>query len=269
MAELWTNNAESTLSGSITDSATSLTVQAGHGALFPSPSNGDYFWLTIESEIVKCTARSTDTLTVTRAQQGTSAAAHADAVAVKLNWTAESARFASYNWVPGRVTGLWYTGTPMVFGSNGTIVLNRLFAIPFYVGAAQAFDGIGVASIGVASAFTRLGVYADNSGKPSTLIVDAGQVDCGTSGEKSASISVTLRGLVWVAGVGQGVAPSVTRMGLLQGPHAGSSNLYSVATAGMGYSQDGISGTLPSSWGSTYNVVAAANVAPQIGLRAA
>lgn len=90
MAELWTNNAESTLSGAITDVATSLAVQVGHGARFPSPSNGDYFYLTIESEILKCTARSTDSLTVVRAQQGTSGAAHADAVAVKLLWTADS-----------------------------------------------------------------------------------------------------------------------------------------------------------------------------------
>jgi len=272
MAELWTNNAESTLSGSITNVATSLTVQSGHGARFPAigSGTGDHFWLTIEDEIVKCTARSADTLTIVRAQQGTSGASHADAVAVKLLWTAESARYVAYNFLPGRISGNRYCGIPMGTNSNGTITLNTLYAVPFYVGAAQAFDGIAVASLGVASAFTRLGIYQDGGGKPGALVVDAGQVDCATAGEKVASISVTLRGLVWVAAVGQGVAPSVTRMTtVLYVPQVGSTSIYSVGPGGIAYSQTGITGGLPDPWGSTYTPVGASATVPQIVLRAA
>jgi hypothetical protein len=64
-------------------SGTSLTVQAGDGALFPQPSTDGAFNVTIwpagsapissNSEIVRCTARSGDTLTITRTQEGTSA----------------------------------------------------------------------------------------------------------------------------------------------------------------------------------------------------
>ena len=64
-------------------SGTSLTVTAGHGARFPAPSTDGSFYATIwptavtpdpsNAEIVLCTGRSTDTLTIVRAQEGTSA----------------------------------------------------------------------------------------------------------------------------------------------------------------------------------------------------
>jgi hypothetical protein len=77
--ELWANNAISTLSVSIIAGDTSIVVQSGDGALFPAITGSDYFWATLVGggnvEVVKVTARSTDTLTVTRAQQSTSAIA--------------------------------------------------------------------------------------------------------------------------------------------------------------------------------------------------
>lgn len=80
MVMKFTNNASSTLASGITNVATSLTVASGNGALFPTLSAGDYFYCTLTNaigtiEIVKVTARSTDTFTITRAQDGTSAAA--------------------------------------------------------------------------------------------------------------------------------------------------------------------------------------------------
>ncbi len=81
------NRAVSALASGISDSDLSLTVTTGEGAKFPQPGNG--FHITIEDEILKCTARSTDTLTVTRAQEGTSAAAHSSGAMVSLNITAQ------------------------------------------------------------------------------------------------------------------------------------------------------------------------------------
>ena len=80
------NRALSTLASDITDSDLSLTVAAGEGALFPSTYP---FHITIEDEILTCTNRSTDTLTVTRAAEGTSAAAHTAGKAVVLRITAQ------------------------------------------------------------------------------------------------------------------------------------------------------------------------------------
>jgi len=72
------NNAFSTLAGSLTNVATSCTVQTGHGARFAVET--DFTYLTLEDsggniEIISCTARSGDTLTITRAQDGTTARA--------------------------------------------------------------------------------------------------------------------------------------------------------------------------------------------------
>lgn len=80
--QLFANNAVSALASGIGASDTTLTLRSGDGSLFPNPSSPDFFYLTLSQagsesswEIVKVTARSTDTLTVVRAQQGTTAAA--------------------------------------------------------------------------------------------------------------------------------------------------------------------------------------------------
>lgn len=71
LKEILKNNPTTTLNGNITNSATSIVVTAG--SVFPSTGN---FRLICESEIMLCTARSTNTLTVTRGAEGTSAVAH-------------------------------------------------------------------------------------------------------------------------------------------------------------------------------------------------
>lgn len=98
MPQLYANNAYGSLASSITAAATTITLASGNGARFPNPTNPDFFLLTLigldgngnESswEIVKCTARSTDSLTVTRAQEGTTAAIWAGATRVELRATA-------------------------------------------------------------------------------------------------------------------------------------------------------------------------------------
>ena len=80
MSNLFTfaNNASSTLSAPISNTALSVSLAAGTGALFPNPSAGQQFALTFNdaatgllTEVVYCTARSGDTLTIVRAQEGT------------------------------------------------------------------------------------------------------------------------------------------------------------------------------------------------------
>ena len=94
MPELFANGAASTLASVISDSDLSLTLATGEGALFPSPTGGDYFHATITNgsdlEIVRVTARSSDTLTIVRAQQSTSAAAFALGASVQIRLTAEA-----------------------------------------------------------------------------------------------------------------------------------------------------------------------------------
>ena len=81
---LFSNNASTTLASPLSSSATTMTVYPGQGALFPSPSSGQAFTVTLTSastgistEIVFCTARSGDTFTIVRGQEGTTAQAWA------------------------------------------------------------------------------------------------------------------------------------------------------------------------------------------------
>lgn len=80
------NFAAGTASTGYDAAATSVALTTGHGARFPAPSTDGSFnlvwWNSTDYpyaaddpnvEIVRCTARSTDTLTVTRAQEGTTA----------------------------------------------------------------------------------------------------------------------------------------------------------------------------------------------------
>lgn len=89
MVMKFTNNATATLAASISASSVSITVTTGQGNLFPALSAGDYFYAALEDssnnvEYIKVTARSGDTLTAVRGQDGTAARAYAAADRVEL-----------------------------------------------------------------------------------------------------------------------------------------------------------------------------------------
>ena len=88
-----TNNAYGVLNASINSSATTIVLNSGEGARFPTLSTGDYFYATLidtsnNLEIVKVTARSTDSMTVVRGQDGTSARAYSTSDRFELRPTA-------------------------------------------------------------------------------------------------------------------------------------------------------------------------------------
>lgn len=90
---LWTNNASSLLASGILSTDTSLTVTATQGAEFPAPGAGQVAMITLEDvsgniEITKCTGRTGDTLTIVRAQEGTTALAFASGSRVEKRITA-------------------------------------------------------------------------------------------------------------------------------------------------------------------------------------
>jgi hypothetical protein len=127
MAILFTNNAATNLASSITSIATSLTVTASTGALFPNPTGGDYFLLTLIGisgspiEIVKVTARSTDTMTIVRAQEGTTASAFTGGDQAQLRITAGTMNGAAQS---GLASG-GLTENTQTISSSYTISTNR------------------------------------------------------------------------------------------------------------------------------------------------
>jgi len=118
----FTNNASTTLASGITAIATSLTVATGAGALFPTPSGAAFFYCTLQNvagtlrEIVKVTARTTDTFTIVRAQDGTSGQIFSTSDKVELRVTA-----ADLNNFGQLDTGnTWATGQTFVAPVLGT-----------------------------------------------------------------------------------------------------------------------------------------------------
>ena len=93
MGVKFSNNAKTTLSASVSTSATSVSVASSSG--FPSLSGGDYFYATMVQqaddtalEIVKVTAVSGTTWTVSRAQDNTSAGSFASGDKIELRASA-------------------------------------------------------------------------------------------------------------------------------------------------------------------------------------
>ena len=146
---LFTNNAATGLVYPITSSATTLTVNGGSGTLFPNPTGGNYFMITLISsgsgnmEIVQCTARSGDTFTIVRAQEGTTAQSFAIGDAVQLRITAGSL---------------------------------QTFANPTVVNSVAAGTGIGVSSSTGNVTISNTGVTALNAGTGISLSGSTGTI---------------------------------------------------------------------------------------------
>lgn len=109
MIPLFTNNASTTLAANVSaipaTGSITLTVAPGKGALFPSPTSGYYFPVTCvnssgQREVFACTSRSVDTLTVTRAQESTTALAFNTGDSISLRMTAGSLSDLLLNLLP-------------------------------------------------------------------------------------------------------------------------------------------------------------------------
>jgi len=135
---LFANNASSTLAGPISNVATALNVASGQGALFPNPSAGQQFAVTMNdaatgllTEIMYCTARSGDTLTVTRGQEGTTAQnwAAGDLIANLITAGQMQAMQQSALLFPARIVTASGPFTINLTDGYGEIGLNRTTAL--------------------------------------------------------------------------------------------------------------------------------------------
>lgn len=137
MGILFTDNAASTLAAPITSTATSFSVAPNTGGIFPQPlSTADYFMATLEDpmqnpiarEIVQVTARTGDTFTVLRAQEGTTALAFNGGVTVAHRVTAGTMRtiLASLT-----TTGAYYLGAfanaPTAQNNGTSLITGNLY----------------------------------------------------------------------------------------------------------------------------------------------
>lgn len=76
MSQLFANNASTSLLSAVSASDSTITVAGGDGTLFPEPTSPDFFLVTCitsagDVEVMRCTARSGDVMTVERGREGT------------------------------------------------------------------------------------------------------------------------------------------------------------------------------------------------------
>ena len=163
------NNAQTVLAAGISASATSLTVNSGTGSLFPAPSDGvSFFKLTLIdaatgqlSEIVHVTARTGDTMTIERGQEGTTARAwSANDIAANM-MTAGTLKYILANFQPldatltalaGLATGAnklpYFTGTDTASQTDLTSVGRNIIGkgtiadILTYLGFSEYIKGL-------------------------------------------------------------------------------------------------------------------------------
>lgn len=127
--QLFKNNASSSLAFDVNATDNTLVLAAGEGNRFPSPAGVEFFLLTLTQgvglesswEIVKCTARSGDSLTVARAQEGS----------VGLAWAA------------GSKAELRVTAGTLVYSSSWEGITNKPAVIAAGADAAAARAAIG------------------------------------------------------------------------------------------------------------------------------
>tara|TARA_B100000212_G_scaffold337655_1_gene312877 strand:+ start:524 stop:1456 length:933 start_codon:yes stop_codon:yes gene_type:complete len=188
MSVKFANNAHSTLASSITTSATSITVASGQGARFPSLSSGEYFYATLidtsnNLEIVKVTARSTDVLTATRAQESTTARAFASGDRIELRVTAQGIVDATTIQADQVVNSMIATDAV----NADSIVANAVGASELNVsgngtaGQALLSDGDGTFSFGdITQNFVKRTVITNNNRYAHSSTSDSGNVWTGS-----------------------------------------------------------------------------------------
>lgn len=157
MTQVFKNNAYASLAAELSASGTLATLAAGQGARFPSPAGGDFFLATLilldgngaetAWEIVKCTARATDGLTIERAQEGTTARIWPVGSRIELRTTAGT--LDSFTDVTQAAAA---APVQSVFGRTGTVTLQSTDvtgALGFTpLDAAQKSAANGIAPLG-------------------------------------------------------------------------------------------------------------------------
>lgn len=244
---LFANNATSTLAGSISNVAVTCNLAPGTGALFPNPGADEYFVMTftdaatgILKEIVHVTARATDTLTIVRAQEGTTALAWtAGDIAANLNTAGTMAGLVQPDDNPGRLLDI------LVVTANGAV------ALPAGTNAIVV-EGVGAGGGGGSADVTGAGEFAAGSGGGSG---GWGKVRV-TSGVDSLTATIGVGGVGGVVGVSGGVGADGTNTVLtgtfgtitFPGAGGGAAGIAIVPPAAVG---GGAAGALASQTGGT------------------
>jgi hypothetical protein len=168
---LWTDNASTLLASGINNSQTTCTVSAGQGALFPNPAAGQIFVGTFEDtsgniEVFWCTARTGDTFTITRAQEGTTALAFASGSRVEIRCTAGMLQAMLQKNGGDTMTNTTSLTGVLALGSSGSIQGGE------FTGAVRSGPGVTAGQISVSAGAG----YVGTAGTPANQILTPGNI---------------------------------------------------------------------------------------------
>ena len=180
---LFTNRASATLASAITPTSTSLTLASGQGSLFPNPGADEAFHATLvdafgNSEIVRCTARSGDVLTVVRGVENTTPRTFAAGSRVELRLTAEMVNsFVQGAFLPPLKANLDFGGFAPVNVNWGVVTIDaaalRVAGVPVVTTARQITVGPGMSGGGALNADLAIGLrFATNAEAEEAMVAD-------------------------------------------------------------------------------------------------
>ena len=220
---LFTNNASTVLAAAVsTTSQTTITVASGTGGLFPSPAVGEYFPVTLTRltfpngppwEIMYCTSRTGDVLTVLRGQEGTTPTTWAIGDNIQLLLTAGVlGNFPQFAQNTGRLVNtqtFTSSGTFTPLSAYTSFVVVDLQAAGGGGGGTPSTDGAHVAAAGGGAAGGRVVALITTGFAGLTVTLGAaGSGVTGSAGTDAAQSS--FGGLVTVPGGGGGGAGTGT-----------------------------------------------------------
>jgi hypothetical protein len=268
MSALFKNNATALLAASISTSGTTLVLAAGTGIKFPVLTGSDFFYGTLYDssgnyEIVKVTARASDSLTIVRAQEGTTALAFSSGNAFAQRLTAaglnDFAQKSADNTFSGNNT---FSGTNTYTTSN-TFSGTFAAANPTFTGtvtiptpttgdsttkaASTAFvtNAITTATGSLGTMSTQNKTAVDITGGTIVGITDLAVADGGT-GSSSLTANSVMLGNGTSALSGNMVAPGATGRLLVSNGTTWTSNTLAASGAKLGLGITGETWNYPS-----------------------
>jgi hypothetical protein len=240
MTPLFANNANTTLAAGISSSTTTILLATGTGAEFPSPTIGLFFTLTLNDqltgnvyEICYCTARTGDSLTVMRGQEGTTAVAWLLGDYAYNAWTAGTIADIT----GGRLLNTQYFTTPGTFTYTPTAGTNKVFVR--VQGADGAGGGLGatnsaqIAAAGGGGGGGYLEKTLTSGFSGATIVVGASGVGASaSSGGTGGTSSFGAYGATGGSGGGTNTVASTSEAVGFGGAGGGPTGGYDLSTAG-------------------------------------